>query len=149
VKRWLVIGIGHPQRGDDAAGLVVSARLRALGCDALTVLDCGGDTAQLMDMWRASPRVIVVDAVCSGGRPGHLHTFEVNGEPLPAGFRHASTHTLGVAEAVEMARVMGCLPPRLVVVGVEASSFELGAPMNTATSRGCARAVRLVMNLTG
>ncbi|MGB8649776.1 MAG: peptidase M52, partial [Mycobacteriales bacterium] len=42
----------------------------------------------------------------------------------------AGTHALGLAAAVELARVLDRLPRRLVVVGVEAADFAHGAPLS-------------------
>jgi hydrogenase maturation protease len=148
VKRWLVIGVGHPDRGDDAAGLVVAEQLRKLGYTALTIRTCTSDAAQLMDMWQQSSRIIMVDAVCSGTPLGTVQNIEVNDGPLPEAYCHASTHSLGLAEAVEMARTMNLLPPRMVIIGIEGVSFELGAPMNEATTKGCKEAVRQIIALT-
>lgn len=46
--------------------------------------------------------------------------------PIPADSFHYSTHTVSVAEAVEMARVMGRLPDRLLIYGIEGADFGSG-----------------------
>jgi hydrogenase maturation protease len=123
-----VIGVGRHERGDDAAGRLVARRLRErLGPDA-DVQECEGGAAELMDAWRGARQVVVVDAACSGARPGTLHRFDGADGPPPAIFRAASTHALGVAEAVALARALGELPAALVVYGIEGARFEPGAP---------------------
>ena len=52
----------------------------------------------------------MIDGVSSGAAPGTLHRFEVADEPLPAELFSSSTHALGVAEAVELARELDRLP---------------------------------------
>ncbi len=59
--------------------------------------------------------------------------------PIPADAAWSSTHASGVAEGIELARVVGKLPARLVLYGIEASSFELGAPMAPAVAGAVAR----------
>ena len=63
---YRIIGCGKLNRGDDAAGLLVSRRLRELGVNAL---DQTGEGLQLMESWRGRDAVIVVDAVVTGAPP--------------------------------------------------------------------------------
>lgn len=123
MSRTLVIGIGNELRGDDRAGLEAARRVRARRPDEAIVLERSGDAASLMEAWLDRPRVILVDAMSSGERPGTVRRFEAHAAPLPSGLLHTSTHSWGVAEAVEMARALGQLPPCLVVYGLEGRSF--------------------------
>ena len=59
-------------------------------------------------------------------RPGRLHRFDVTDAPLPAEIFNRSTHSLGLPEAVELARELDRLPTRLIVYGIEGESFETG-----------------------
>ena len=121
-----VIGMGNAFRGDDGVGLIVAQRLRELALPDMTVLEQSGESAALVESWGDAGRVIVVDAVSSGGEPGTIHRFEAAGQPLPALFSGSSTHAFGLAEAVELARQLDRLPPSLVIYGVEGKSFTPG-----------------------
>jgi hydrogenase maturation protease len=69
----LVIGIGNPDRGDDAAGLAVARRVRAAAARRdVTVTELIGDQLALLDIWDGVKDVYVIDAVCSGGAPGSV-----------------------------------------------------------------------------
>jgi hydrogenase maturation protease len=72
--------------------------------------------------------------VCSGGPPGTVHLLDTGG-----------THAFGLAAAVELARALRRLPPRLVVVGVEASTFEYGAPLTAPVAAAVPAAVAQVL----
>lgn len=120
-----VIGVGNAWRSDDAVGLVVAERLRGK-LPGVEVLEREGEPVALLEAWQGEDAVVLVDAVSSGAPPGTVHTLDAAGEPLPASFFRRSTHHLGIADAVELARAMGSLPPRTVVVGVEGSSWEPG-----------------------
>jgi hydrogenase maturation protease len=62
--------------------------------------------------------------------------------PLSAGSPHRSTHDLGLADIVELGRVLGRLPPRLVILGIEVADCAPGAGLSPAVQRGLRRAVR-------
>jgi hydrogenase maturation protease len=78
--------------------------------------------------------VIVVDAAAPLGRSGRIHRLDLTARPLPAGFSCSSTHALGLAEAVELARSLGRLPRRLIAYVVEGERFDVGAPLSPAVA---------------
>jgi hydrogenase maturation protease len=130
VPKTLDIGVGNAFRGDDGLGLIVAQRLRELALPRVTVLEQSGEGAALVESWDDAGRVIVVDAVSSGGEPGTIHRFETAGQPLPALFSGGSTHAFGLAEAVELARQLDRLPPSLVIYGIEGKSFDLATGLS-------------------
>lgn len=126
----LVIGIGNADRGDDAAGLAVARRVRAATAPrSVTVAELTGDQLGLLDAWDGVKDVYVVDAVCSGGAPGTVYRFD-GAQPLDARFRHRGTHTLSLADVIELARALGRLPARLTGYGIEGAAFELGTGLS-------------------
>lgn len=130
----LVICVGNPLRGDDGAGSEVARLLREARLVGATILERSGEALDLIETWRGAGRVVLVDAVQSLGKPGSVHKFDLTGHPLSPHLsdRHArrSTHSLGVAEAIELARALNAMPERLLVYGIEGSSFETGAPLS-------------------
>ena len=129
----LVVGVGNPWRGDDAAGLAVARRVRERS-PGLDARELEGDAAALLELWAGHSRVAVVDAARTGSPAGTLHVFRADREPLPVELR-SSTHAFGVADAIELARALGRLPPRLDVYGVEGVEFGLGTPLTPAVQR--------------
>jgi hydrogenase maturation protease len=125
----IVIGIGNPDRGDDAVGVQVARQVASQRPDVLALeFD---DPSEAIDAWEPEDTVVVADANSSGGRPGDIHVVDVFEQRLPAGnWSAGGTHALGLAAVVELARTLDLLPKRLVVVGVEAGQFNDGAPMS-------------------
>jgi hydrogenase maturation protease len=122
----LVIGLGNPYRGDDGVGPAVARAVADLALESVTVIEHSGEGAGLVEIWMGMDTVILVDAVSSGGTPGTVHRFDARATPIPVGLFHHSSHAFGVAEAVELARVLGRLPPRLLVYGVVGERFASG-----------------------
>jgi hydrogenase maturation protease len=125
-KLLALIGIGNQFRRDDGAGLEVARRLRLAKPRGVTVMEQGGEPGSLLEAWAGATEALVIDGVSSGSEPGTLHRFEATDQPLPAQFFGPSTHALGIAEAVELARELDRLPGRLAVYGIEGESFEAG-----------------------
>ena len=130
----LVIGIGNAWRSDDAAGLVVARRLAALA-PALRVAEREGEPVDLIDTWADQDEVILVDAVESGARPGTIHRIDAAERGLADAPPRGSTHALSVAEAIDLGRVLGRLPRRLLVFGIEGRSFAAGGCLSPDVER--------------
>ncbi len=120
----LVIGLGTEHRGDDAAGLEVARRLEHRGAVAHEA-----DPLGVLDVWADHDDVVLVDAMRSGSPPGTTTCFDVAARPLPK-TTFVTSHAMGVAEAVELARTLGSLPTRAVVIGIEAEAVAMGAGLS-------------------
>jgi hydrogenase maturation protease len=128
-KAMLVIGVGNTYRSDDAAGLLV-ARLLREHLSEVAIQETSGEGATLIEQWQKAGQVWLIDAVASGAAPGSIHRMEAHEQPIPAALFHGSTHDFGVAQAIEMARVLGTLPPRLVLYGIEGRCFDFGTTLS-------------------
>ncbi|MBE3011674.1 hydrogenase maturation protease [Microbispora sp. NEAU-D428] len=122
----VVIGLGSDLRGDDAAGLEVARLLRGTLPPSVAVVESSGDPAALVEAWSGAALAIVVDAVSSGAPPGTVHRSLHTPVHPPV---RAGSHSLGLADAVELGRALGRLPDELVVAGIEGGDFSLGVPM--------------------
>ena len=114
-----IICCGTPFRADDAAGFLVAERLQQLGIEARM---CVGDGTDLLQAREGAEEVLLVNAVLSGARAGTIYEwhncaqFQLN---------CASSHALGVAEGIALARALGRLPERLHIYSIEAKTFEI------------------------
>jgi hydrogenase maturation protease len=141
----VVVGVGNSYRGDDAAGLVVASTLAGSLPDGVAIHRCEQEPSRIMDAWAGADAAVVIDAVAGGGEaPGTLHVFDASTEPLPAKSYRSSTHALGIGDIVELSRAMGTLPKRVLVYGIEASSFSVGDPITPAVATAVETAADLI-----
>lgn len=131
----LIIGIGNPFRSDDAAGIALARRFRERILPGVRIIEETGEGAALLDAWRDAPAVILVDAVHSGAPPGTLHRLDLRAQEFPRQFFRFSTHALGVAEAVELARMLHRLPRCLIFHGIEGKEFASGEGLSPEVER--------------
>ena len=136
----IVIGVGNDLRGDDAAGWETVRRLAP--STALVLHEHPGDGPGLISLWGPEDDVVVVDAIVSGDPAGTIVESDALAAPLPADVTWATSHAAGVAEGIELARALGRLPRSLVLVGISAKQFDLGAPMTDAVERAVGEVVR-------
>lgn len=109
------------------------------------VLDCADEPTRLLDEWAGLQALVVVDAVVTGATPGTVHRVDVGDGTLPRDLGLASTHAVGVADALELGRAVGRTPHRVVLIGVEGVAFGMGEDMSPAVASALDEAVATVL----
>lgn len=145
----LVLGIGHPFRGDDGLGPLAAERVAALARPGVTAFAHHGEGTSLMESWQGFDAVVLVDATRSGAAPGTIRCWDAAAQSLPAALFPKSSHVFGLAEAVEMARLLGRLPPRLMVIGVEGKDFAPGATLSPEVAAAVEPVVGMILREQG
>jgi hydrogenase maturation protease len=145
LRNVVVIGVGNELRGDDRAGLEAVRRVCESKLPASVRVHLHqGEAVDLLELWDGADAAVLVDTVRSGAPPGTIHRLDSSEVPLPSPVRRSSSHTIGIAEVIELARALGTLPSKILVYGVEGRQFEAG----TELSREVAEALdRLVLEL--
>lgn len=142
VRRRIVIGIGNEDRGDDAAGRVIARRLRGLLPPAIEVYEQDGEPAALLALLEGVAAATLIDASASGAPAGTVSRFDASAGTLPRTVSALSSHGVGIAEAIELARALGQLPPRCILYAIEGASFEHGAGLSPPVSQAVATLAR-------
>ncbi len=154
--RVAVLALGSPDRGDDAVGELVAARLERLlpevGTGAVALVR-GGPWA-VLDLPGGIATVIVVDAVRAPLASGSVLVRDLRGDPLPFPRRRGGgpelrpeaggSHALPLAECLALAAALGRLPARAWLVGVVGAEFTPLSAAGPAVRAGAARAAEIV-----
>jgi hydrogenase maturation protease len=101
------------------------------------------EPAAILEM-PASAHVILVDTVVTGSAPGTIHTWEASARPLTHAPFRGSTHSLGVADTIELTSALGRLPKRVTIYGIEGVRFEPGAAPLPAVAVAVDQLVRIL-----
>jgi len=146
----IVLGIGNRDRGDDAAGPAVARLLRSVLPADIEVVEHSGEAGALLGLIEGATEAYLVDACASGAPAGTVQRFDAQSAALPQGMFGLSTHAFGLAEAIELGRALGQLPPRCVIYAIEAGSFEAGASLSPPVAAAVAEvAVQLRAEIGG
>ncbi len=140
----VAIGVGNEFRRDDGAGPAVIARLRDLAPPGVRLVVTDGEPARLVEAWTGAALAVVVDAVrAEPPHPGKIHRLVLD-QPRAGAGRGASSHGLGLDDAVALATALDRMPGRLVVHAIEAADLTQGpglSPLVAAAVDAVARAV--------
>jgi hydrogenase maturation protease len=129
-----LIGIGHEFRQDDSAGLLAIRRLEGQIPPNIQTVGTA-NVADLIDLWQGVDVVYLFDAIKSRSAPGTLVRIAAHSQPLPSQWSSYSTHAVGLADMIELARALNQLPPQLVVYGIGGSTFGNGCELSVEVER--------------
>jgi hydrogenase maturation protease len=142
MTRILVAGVGNVLRADDGFGPVVAARLTDLP-PGVDVVETGiGGIALLQEILGGCDGLVVIDAVDRGAAPGTVFVIEPEvDEPVHI----ADVHLANPRRVLMMAKAMGALPERVVVVGCQPGRVdELGEQLSAKVEQAVALAAAKV-----
>lgn len=144
-----MIGIGS-ERGDDAAGLAVAEALARRRLPVgVSVHRCERPVPDLLDALEGADAAILVDAARTGASPGSV--VRLDRADLARALR-ASSHALGVADALRLAELLGRAPERIEVLALEIESpaaAGLTPAARTAVARAIESAIEIAREIQG
>jgi len=148
-QRALVVGMGNVLRGDDGFGVEVTRRLQELPDVAgrAKVIEIGIAGIHLVqELMDGYDLLVIVDAVNRGGAPGRLYVLELEVPSTPSALEAwerdlTDMHEAVPSKALVMARALGVLPKRVLLVGCQPGRIdevELGLSPVVAAAVGLA-----------
>ena len=145
MSRILVAGVGNVLRGDDGFGPAVTARLNGLP-EGVEVIETGiGGVALLQELMAGCDGLVLIDAVDRGAVPG---TVFVEEPEIGDAVHVPDVHLANPERVLSMAKGMGALPDRLLIVGCQAGETdELGERLSPSVERAVAVAAARVRQI--
>ena len=121
--KTLVLGIGSTLRSDDGVGLHIIEKLGKENLSAAADFREASAGLDILDAIKGYDRLILVDAIKSGGEPGKIYKLSVKDFRNIATLHSFSTHlNMDFFTMVELGKKLfpGQMPEDIVVVAVEA-----------------------------
>ncbi len=142
MPRVLIACVGNPLRSDDGFGPAVAARLEPPPTGAKLVETGIGGVALLQELMGGYDALVLVDATDRGAEPGTVFVIE----PHVADAVHVpDVHLANPDRVLSLAKALGCLPPRVVIVGCQpADALALGDGLSPPVERAIDVAVQRV-----
>jgi len=132
-----LLGIGNILMNDDAAGVLVVQHLaeKFNFSEELTLLDGGTLGLDLLPYLEGVDRLLVVDAVETGGATGTL--VRLTGADIPLALAtKVSPHQMGLKDLLLVADLQGHAPAEMVLWGVQPGSIEMDLQLSPEVARG-------------
>jgi hydrogenase maturation protease len=87
------------------------------------VFDGGTGGIALLNLMEGADKVIIVDAVLGGGKPGEIYVLGID-RLMKGVVQFFSLHELDLLSTLKIGRETGKLPSELVLVGVEPKEYK-------------------------
>ena len=126
-RSLLILGLGNVICGDDGVGVAAVERLaRDYELpEGVQALDGGTLGLSLLAHVTGADDLLLVDAIRTGAPPGTLVRL-AGSDVAPAVRERLSVHQIGVADLLDALRLLDEVPRRLVLLGLEPATLELG-----------------------
>ena len=141
----LIIGVGNLFRRDDGAGPACASMVKLKAPPGVKVLIRSGEAADLLECWGPEDEVVIIDAMKAGLVPGSFKRIDALVAKFPVEDFKFSSHSFGVAEAVELGKVLSRLPKSLVVYGIEAGETGDGEGLTPEVEKGVAEVAKRIL----
>lgn len=127
----LILGLGNVLLRDEGLGVRALERLAADHDlpEQVQTLDGGTLGLTLLPFLEGKSHLLVLDAVRTGGPPGTLTRLDY-GDLSRGFFLKMSAHQTGLPELLALGGLQGCLPPHIVVCGMQPAAIEWGVELS-------------------
>ena len=120
MKRTLILGLGNPILSDDAVGIRTVEKIEKLvgKKDGIDYVKDSVAGLRILDIINGYDKLIIVDAVEKGGKPGTLYKIPLS--ELDATIHLTSLHSINFAAAIKWGKEMGFkIPEDISIYGIE------------------------------
>ena len=142
----LVLGIGNVLLTDEGVGVRSLNELerRYTFSDDVELLDGGTSGIELLRHIEGRDNLIIIDAMTYDQPPGSV--YRVESEDVPSVFRtRISPHQLGLSDLLAAALLTDCMPPGLVLFGVEPESVDIGLELTETVEKSLPKLIKVVV----
>jgi len=142
----LIIGVGNLLLKDEGVGVQAARELQKRSLPPeVEVCDGGVGGIGLLDYFRGASRLLLIDAAEMGLKPGAVMRFtpqEVKDFGRGVKF---STHDVGLAEVLKLARDLGLCPEEVEIIGIQPQEISWGEGLSPAVQASLPRVVEMVL----
>jgi len=119
IMKTIVLGLGSTIFRDDGVGLRVADELKKLVNDKNTTIECAELAGMdMMETLSGYDRVIIIDAIQTGGRVGEIYRFTP--ESLKSTSHTGAPHDVNFSTALEFGERIGVkLPLKIDILAIE------------------------------
>jgi len=146
-KNIIIAGVGNRLLGDESIGPHIIDKLLQMHIPSnVNIIDCGCDLLGLMSYLNKPQKIIIVDAIRAGGKPGEIYRFDYS-KLATMKDETQSGHQIGT---IDVLRLLKSVYPvladsEITVIGMEPKTLELGNNLSKEVKERIADVTRLVI----
>jgi len=142
-KNVIILGVGNLILKDEGVGVHVVKEMENRELPpGVEVIDGGTATMDLLSIIHESEKIIVIDALASGGQPGTIYRC-LPEELMDAPERPLSLHQVDLLDVLLMARQLGG-HVSVVIIGVEPKEISCGMELTTEVKAAVPKVIKAI-----
>jgi len=146
-KNIIIAGVGNRLLGDEGLGSHIIDSLSRIPLPSdVSIIDCGCDLLSIIPCLNEPRKIIVIDAVRAGGKPGRIYRFDYS-KLQTTQAQMQSAHQIGPTDALGLLRrVYPALSKcEIIIIGIEPKAIEPGAELSEEIIQSFSNVKRLVL----
>lgn len=144
--RMLIVGLGNELLMDDGVGIHAVRQISADPVPGALAVEVGTAVLDALHLFEAADRILAIDAMKAGGKPGTIYSFGLDDVERPS--LQVSLHELSLVSAFRF--LPGLKLPEIKLLGVEPERIDYGlnltAPVQNALPRLVTAARDIISN---
>jgi hydrogenase maturation protease len=139
------LGIGNVLLKDEGIGVHLVQKLTGIVNDAnINIIDAGTypDFLSLVD--ESTDKLIIIDAVKAGDKPGTIYRFSLDKADLDSTMP-ISLHDIGVSDSLKMMTLLNRQPKSTIVIGIEPKTIDFGLEPSPEVEDKSSELIKLVL----
>ena len=142
--RITIVGVGNLLLKDDGIGIHIIHALQQLDIPpGINIIDAG-TSIDLPYYLKDSSKVIIVDAVKGGSKPGAIYRFNPNDIDIES-IEMVSAHELGLDKSLKMMKLIGNQPRYITIIGVEPKEINWGTELSCELQAKIPKIVNIIL----
>ena len=146
--RITVVGVGNLLLKDEGIGVHTTHALQQIDIPHNVRIVDGGTSPDLPYYLENVDKLIIIDAVKTGGQPGTIYRFHpcdmnIESEKI------ISLHELGLEQSLRMMSLMGNEPKETVIIGIEPKELNWGTELEAELQQKIPEIINAVLKEIG
>jgi len=144
--RVAVIGVGNLLLKDEGIGVHIAHALQEVNIPHginLEIID-GGTSLDLPVYFEGVDKLIIIDAVKAGSKPGAIYRFHPCDLTLETK-GVISVHELGLEQSLKMMSLIGNEPKEIVIIGIEPKEIDWGIELSAELQQKIPEIIKVVL----
>ncbi len=126
----LVLGVGNILMGDEGIGVRVIESLKDCQLpEGVELFDGGTASLELLSIFSDRKKLVIIDAIRGGQEAGAVYRFNFEDLTYRKDFA-TSLHQIGITDTLNQAKILGCLPEEVVLIGIEPATIKPGLELS-------------------
>jgi hydrogenase maturation protease len=141
----LIMGVGNLLLSDEGVGVHIAQKMMEMHLPPeVHVVEGGTDGFGLINVILAADRMILIDAVRGGGKPGSIYRFDIEDCPSCLDIFKTSVHQVSILEVINLSGLIGSTPST-TIIGIEPKRLEMGTQLSPEIGAKIPKVIQMVL----